>query len=201
MPCEDRTKSVSCLYEAETRNTSSLASMWVDAAPTGKESLHAAETVGQGAFLGYASKKAKSCKTKTKSNAVGNKFPAAEPVGSLRSALRAQGNQLMQELSMPKSANLPYSNEVRQWHDSLCMTIPRDMMLTPFRPPPGLEDVVASRGPPGVFHAPEANPWTVSPQDAGAAEYPCLLRASPKSHKISSPFEAALEKEGPWIQL
>lgn len=202
LPREGSKHGASCLYDAKSCDVTSLASAWLDAAP--KENSHAAEMMGPGAWLGSVSNKVKSSKSKKNANASGNKFPARGPVSSLRSALQAQGNQLMQELAMPMSASVPYSNEMCQWHESLCMSIPKDMLLPAIRPPPGLEDVVASRGHPGMFYAMDsmgASSWSASSQDEGAAAYPCLLRTSSASQQTSNSFKAKPQKDGSWFLL
>eukprot|EP00930_Biecheleria_cincta_P019352 TRINITY_DN14791_c0_g1_i1.p1 TRINITY_DN14791_c0_g1~~TRINITY_DN14791_c0_g1_i1.p1 ORF type:complete len:239 (-),score=48.74 TRINITY_DN14791_c0_g1_i1:283-999(-) len=214
-PRESLASGVSCLYDDKTCNVSSLASIWLDAAPIGEDSLHnvsaltsewldaapiakkswhAAETAGSAAWLGSMSNNAKNSNAKKNSPAFGKKKPAKEPVSDLRSALRAQGNQLMQELAMPKSASVPCSNQMQmcQWQESLCMTIPKDMMSSPsIRPPPGLEDYVTSYGPPGMLHSMdpmETMSWTAKTPVAGDAAYPCLLRTSSARQKQDEPW-------------
>lgn len=201
LPREDSKHVASYLYDAKPCNVSSLACSWLDATP--KENSHVAETAGSAAWLGSVSKKVKSSKSK-KNSPSGNKCPGRAPVSSLRSALQAQGNQLMQELAMPMSATVPYSNGMCQRHESLCMSMPNDMMLPPMRPPPGLEDVVASCSHPGMFHSMDsmqATPWAASPQGAGAAAYPCLLRTSSASQQASNSFKAKPQEDGLWFML
>lgn len=196
LPREDIKHGASYLYDAKSCNASSLACAWLDAAP--KENSHVAETGGSAAWLGSLSKQVKSSKSK-KNSAAGNKRHARGPVSSLRSALQAQGNQLMRELAMPKFASVPYSNGMCHLHESPCMSMPNEMMLPPMRPPPGLEDVVASCGHPGMFHVMDsvgASPWAASPQGAGAAAYPCLLCTSSASQQTSSSFKAKPQNDG-----